>query len=136
MFLVYPTSAEFSTITTNRIIELTNKERIELNLQELKQSEILNQAAALKLADMFENNYFAHTSPQGTKPWHWFGKANCNYTYAGENLAMNFLEAEDAMSAWMNSPTHRDNIISKNYVLFSLLTFDKIARICEKFQRP
>jgi len=115
MFLVYPTSAEFSTITTNRIIELTNKERIELNLQELKQSEILNQAAALKLADMFENNYFAHTSPQGIKPWHWFGKANYNYTYAGENLAMNFLEAEDAMQAWIDSPTHRDNIISKNY---------------------
>jgi hypothetical protein len=64
---------------------------------------------------MFGYNYFAHTSPQGVNPWHWFNKANYNYTYAGENLAMNFVEAEDAMQAWMNSPTHRDNIISKNY---------------------
>ncbi|MFH1456713.1 MAG: CAP domain-containing protein [Patescibacteria group bacterium] len=115
MFLVYPTSAEFSTITTNRIIELTNKERAELNLQELRQSEVLNQAATLKLNDMFKYNYFAHTSPQGVKPWNWFGEANYNYTYAGENLAMDFLEAEDAVQAWMDSETHRDNIMSKNY---------------------
>jgi hypothetical protein len=40
---------------------------------------------------------------------------NYNYTYAGENLAMNFSEAEDALSAWLASPTHRDNILSQNY---------------------
>jgi uncharacterized protein YkwD len=112
---VYPTEAEFSTITTNRIIELTNQTRTEQGLPALKTNEILNQAAALKAQDMVTNGYFAHTSPDKVTPWHWFSEAGYEYTYAGENLAMNFSEAEEAMTAWMNSPTHRDNIVSKNY---------------------
>ncbi|MFH1610471.1 MAG: CAP domain-containing protein [Patescibacteria group bacterium] len=115
LLLSYPTHGEFSTITANRIIELTNRERVEQNLAQLETSEILNQTAALKLHDMFDNDYFAHNSPNGIKPWYWFKEAGYNYTYAGENLAMNFIEAEDAMNAWMNSPSHRDNIVSKNY---------------------
>ncbi len=115
LFLTYPSPAEFSTITTNRIVELTNQKRQELNLPDLKHSTALDQSAKLKAQDMLKNNYFAHTSPQKIKPWHWFKQVNYNYTFAGENLAMNFIEAEDALDAWMNSPTHRDNIISDNY---------------------
>jgi len=115
LFLSYPTAGEFSTITTNRIIELTNKERLAQGLEQLETSEILNQTAALKLHDMFDKNYFAHNSPENVKPWHWFKTVGYNYTYAGENLAMNFIEAEDAIKAWMNSPSHRDNIVSDNY---------------------
>lgn len=115
LLLSYPTPGEFSTITTNRIIELTNRERAEQGLNQLETSEILNQTAALKLQDMFDNDYFAHNSPDGVKPWYWFKEAGYNYTYAGENLAMNFIEAEDAIKAWMNSPSHRDNIVSDNY---------------------
>lgn len=111
----YPTEAEFSTITTNRIIELTNRVRAEEGLNTLKINDILNQAAALKANDMIRNGYFAHTSPQKVTPWHWFQSAGYEYTFAGENLAMNFSEAEEAMDAWMKSPTHRDNIVSKNY---------------------
>jgi hypothetical protein len=111
----YPSEAEFSTITTNRIIELTNKVRAEENLNTLKINDILSMAASLKADDMIKNGYFAHTSPQKITPWHWFQEAGYEYTFAGENLAMNFSEAEEAMDAWMKSPTHRDNIVSKNY---------------------
>ena len=114
-FAIYPSAAEFSTITTKRIVELTNKVRTEYNLESLEMSETLNQAAALKLADMLAGGYFAHHSPSGVTPWHWFGEVDYNYTFAGENLAMNFVEAEDTVQAWMDSPSHRDNIISKNY---------------------
>ncbi len=115
LFFTYPTPAEFSTITVNRIIELTNKARQEQGLPALKHNRILDWAAKKKAEDMLRGNYFSHTSPEGIKPWHWFKQAGYNYTFAGENLAMNFIEAEDAVAAWLNSPSHRDNILSKNY---------------------
>lgn len=64
---------------------------------------------------MFENNYFAHESPSGDPPWKWFKESGYVYTYAGENLAMNFVEAEEVHEAWMASPTHRANIVNSNY---------------------
>ncbi len=115
LFLTYPTQAEFSTITVNRIIELTNKARLEQGQAVLKHNSTLDLAAQKKAADMLKNNYFAHTSPSGIKPWQWFKEVGYNYTFAGENLAMNFMEAEDAITAWLDSPSHRDNILSKNY---------------------
>ncbi|HOY56253.1 MAG TPA: CAP domain-containing protein [bacterium] len=115
MFFVYPSPAEFSTITANRIVELTNKARVEYNLPVLKMSDVLNQAAQKKAQDMILNDYFAHNSPQGINPWHWFKEVGYNYTYAGENLAMNFVDAENALQAWLDSPSHRENLLGKNY---------------------
>ncbi len=115
LLLSYPSPAEFSTITINRIVELTNQERIKNGLPALEHNSVLNLAADKKAQDMLQNNYFAHTSPAGIKPWFWFNEVKYNYTYAGENLAMNFIEAEDALGAWMNSPSHRENILSKNF---------------------
>jgi len=114
-FFVFPSPAEFSTITIQHIIEISNKQRQENNLPLLKSSSILDLSAKYKAQDMLEKNYFAHTSPEKIKPWHWFKEVGYNYTYAGENLAMNFVEAEDVVTAWMNSPTHRENILSADY---------------------
>lgn len=115
LFLSYPGKAEFSTITTNRIVELTNRARTEEGLSELRINETLNRAAMLKAQHMISNNYFAHDAPDGSKPWKWFKQVGYEYTYAGENLAMNFSEAEDAVEAWMESPSHRENMLSPNY---------------------
>ncbi len=35
--------------------------------------------------------------------------------YAGENLARDFSNASDAINAWMNSPTHKENILNPKY---------------------
>ncbi|MBI3638379.1 CAP domain-containing protein, partial [Candidatus Wolfebacteria bacterium] len=35
--------------------------------------------------------------------------------YAGENLAVNFFDSEDAVNAWMKSITHRENILNTNF---------------------
>ncbi|OGG90294.1 hypothetical protein A3H55_02875 [Candidatus Kuenenbacteria bacterium RIFCSPLOWO2_02_FULL_42_16] len=115
LFATFPSQAEFSTVTANRIIELTNRARQQADLSLLMHSPILDSAALLKANDMLANDYFAHNSPDGTTPWEWFRQAGYNYTYAGENLAMNFSEAEEAMSAWLQSPTHKANILNSNY---------------------
>lgn len=102
-------------INVESVLKLTNTARESWGLAGLVQNEKLMSAAEEKLNNMIENNYFAHTSPSGFAPWHWFEKAGYNYQYAGENLAINFLTAENQHKAWMESPTHRKNILNPNY---------------------
>ncbi len=104
-----------SAITEENIILLTNHTREEFNLTKLKFSSPLAQAAQAKANDMAEKGYFAHTSPDGRLPWDFMKAEGYEYIMAGENLAVNFLEAESVENAWMNSPTHKANIINKNY---------------------
>jgi len=94
---------------------LTNKERLNNNLSELRSNPVLDEAAKLKAEDMATKGYFAHTSPEGKTPWYWLNAVNYEYDYAGENLAINFSDSEDVTEAWMNSPTHRANIVKASY---------------------
>jgi hypothetical protein len=94
---------------------LTNEERQSQNLGTLTVSPILNQAAEMKANDMATKGYFAHTSPEGKTPWFWLEKVGYKYQYAGENLAVNFNDSKDVTVAWMQSPTHKANIVKGNY---------------------
>jgi len=115
LFALYPSSAQFSTITSARVIELVNTERKAAGLEVLKNNQFLERAAYFKGEDMLKGQYFSHTSHLGVTPWEWFKKVGYHYTYAGENLAMNFITADDAVRAWMESALHRENIMNRNY---------------------
>ena len=115
LFITFPSLAQFSTITQARIVELVNQARVAQGLGRVSVNPTLQKAAELKLADMINNSYFAHTSPTGVSPWVWFKEAGYLYTYAGENLAMNFTQAEEVHQAWLDSPSHRANVLNKNY---------------------
>src|SRR6185436_7850636 len=75
----------------------------------------LNKAAMAKAQDMVKNGYFAHESPQGISPWYWFKQAGYVYKYAGENLAVGFVDSKTVYDAWFNSPSHKANLLNKNY---------------------
>lgn len=107
--------ASASEITAENVIKLVNESRKKEGLPELRVSKTLTDIAKDKAHDMVSNHYFAHTSPQGITPWYWFGKNQYDYRYAGENLAINFKNSEDEQDAWMNSPTHRKNILNPKY---------------------
>ena len=64
---------------------------------------------------MAAKGYFAHTSPDGHDPWYWFTREGYAYTYAGENLAVDFTDSAIVEEAWMNSPEHRANLLNGNY---------------------
>jgi hypothetical protein len=97
------------------LADLTNEEREMQNLPVLTVSPILNKAAEMKAEDMAALGYFAHTSPAGKTPWYWIEQVGYKYQYAGENLAVNFTDSKDVTVAWMNSPTHKANIVKGNY---------------------
>lgn len=112
---VTPTVAELSTITGARVVQLTNAERHKAGQSQLKVSPQLTQAAQRKGEDMLTNDYFAHISPSGVTPWVWMQQQGYTYQIAGENLAIDFVEVEDVVAAWMASPSHRDNMLHEAY---------------------
>ncbi|MCC7160502.1 hypothetical protein IT399_02175 [Candidatus Nomurabacteria bacterium] len=97
------------------LADLTNNERKTENIPILSVSPILNKAAEMKAEDMATKGYFAHTSPEGKTPWYWIEKVGYKYQYAGENLAINFTDSKDVANAWLNSPSHKANIVKENY---------------------
>lgn len=109
-----------STVTIDEVVRATNEERVAKGLKTLSYNEKLADAARRKAANMFAENYWAHNSPSGKSPWVWFKDAGYNYVFAGENLAKDFGDTGRMMSAWMASPTHRDNIINPKYAEMGL----------------
>ncbi|PIR89670.1 hypothetical protein COS93_01160 [bacterium (Candidatus Gribaldobacteria) CG07_land_8_20_14_0_80_33_18] len=112
---ILPKSVYFADITKTRLVELTNKTRETLGLQSLKVNPLLEKAAELKAQDMFSKGYFSHYSPTGISPWYWIKLADYNYRSAGENLAIGFLDSNEVVNAWEDSPSHRENILNSNY---------------------
>lgn len=104
-----------SSILPAAIVALTNDSREDGALRNLSRNPVLDEAARRKAEHMASEGYFAHESPDGITPWHWFREAGYSYSYAGENLAVLFSDSSDVVDAWMDSPGHRANIMSERY---------------------
>jgi hypothetical protein len=104
-----------ATISSQALVSFTNSNRQTENLPELRVNPLLEKAAQLKADDMAKKGYFAHVSPDGVSPWYWFDEVGYNYIYAGENLAINFIDSQDIEDAWMKSTLHRANILNNKF---------------------
>lgn len=102
-------------ITSSQLLILTNQKRQENGTGPLSLNDKLSLAATYKAKDMFSENYWAHNSPLGRTPWVFIKDVGYAYVYAGENLARGFNSSDDVVKAWMASPDHRENMLSKNY---------------------
>ncbi len=101
--------------TGEEIVRLVNASRTALNLPALKINPTLVDVANNKGSDIFTRQYFAHVSPENKTPWDFLRSKNYVYTLAGENLAMDYPTASEAHTGFMNSPTHRANILNPLY---------------------
>lgn len=104
-----------SAITNETIVSLANSARVGGGLSELTTSSLLSKAAQTKANDMLSRQYFSHNTPDGATPWSFIKAVGYSYTTAGENLAIDFTDADAVQTAWMNSPGHRANIMNKNF---------------------
>jgi uncharacterized protein YkwD len=111
-----------SAIYASVLVNLTNQNRAAANISELTVNPLLEKAAQMKADDMAAKGYFAHNTPDGKTPWYWFELAGYKYTYAGENLAVNFENSSDVETAWMNSPGHFFNIMNPKYTEIGIAT--------------
>lgn len=102
-------------VDVGEIVSLTNKVRTENRLSILTSNPKLTEAAQKKADDIFKNDYWAHVSPAGVTPWYWIKNTGYKYSSAGENLANGFKNSSDVINAWMRSPTHKQNLMSKSF---------------------
>lgn len=115
-----------SDITIGDLLAFTNNKRAEDGVSELRLDPVLSAAAYDKAKDMFEDNYWAHVAPDGTEPWYFILNSGYDYLYAGENLAKDFNTSQGVVEAWMNSPSHRENLISAKYTDIGFAVVDGV----------
>lgn len=121
-------SPNIAAVVSSVLVELANGDRAQQGLTALTVNPVLVEAAQAKANDMAQNGYFAHVSPTGVDPWHWFAQAGYAFDYAGENLAVDFSDSADVNTAWMNSPTHRENILDPHYTEIGIATAEGMYR--------
>jgi len=129
-------------VTVQKLYELTNIERGRNNINNLNYNEELAEAARRKAEDMFAQDYWAHYGPKGETPWQFILASGYQYEYAGENLAKNFMFSDGVMKAWLDSTTHRDNLLRKEYadvgfaVVNGVLNGEETTLVVQMFGKP
>lgn len=121
-FFIFPRIDYLASILPTLLIDLANADRGTAGLPQLRYNPVLEKAAQAKANDMAARGYFSHTTPDGAAPWRFFQQAGYLYLRAGENLAVNFSDSKDVETAWMNSPTHRANILQQGFTEIGIAT--------------
>ncbi len=105
-----------SDLTTDNILKAVNQQRSLRNLVTLNTNNLLGEAAQSKADDMQARHYFAHVDPDGHYIWDKIvADGYTPYLELGENLAIEFYDTDSLISAWMNSPTHRENLLNDGF---------------------
>ncbi|WP_433942966.1 CAP domain-containing protein [Paenibacillus sp. SN-8-1] len=99
----------------DQVVTLVNQERAKAGVKPLAADKALAAMALDKAKDMYSKGYFDHTSPTYGSPFDMMNSYGIHYTYAGENIAKGQKDPAEVMKAWMNSPGHKQNILSPNY---------------------
>ena len=123
---IEPSSFVNLTEDENELLNLINNEREKNNLQPLKIDEELQNVARLKAQDLVENNYFSHISPVYGTPFEMLKNNQISYKTASENIAGN-PSVSEALKSFLNSDSHKQNILSNDYNYTGLAVVDSIA---------
>ena len=103
----------------NQVAALINNVRVENGLAPVAADGGLTDVAIARSQDMINRNYFSHYTPEGTNVFNFLRGAGIGYRYAGENLAQcmpaSIGSPEAFLNAWLNSPSHRANILRAQY---------------------
>lgn len=104
-------------IDSATLTNLINSERQQRNLNTLITDAKLEKAAAEKSQDMIQRGYFAHVDPDGNYVWYRVEQAGyAPYKILGENLAIDFSTSEGMIKAWIDSPSHRANLLHPDFL--------------------
>jgi uncharacterized YkwD family protein/spore coat assembly protein SafA len=99
----------------SEVVRLVNVERAKHGLAPVKENWELSRVARYKSTDMKTKGYFDHYSPTYGSPFDMMKKFGFKFYSAGENIAMGQRTPQEVMTAWMNSPGHRANILKADF---------------------
>ena len=110
------------------VLYLINTVRAENGLGALTANQALNNIARSRSTDLLNRNYFSHYTPEGKTIFNFLKENGVGYRNAGENLAHSMpasIGSPDAfMNAWMNSPSHKANILRGAYTQIGISVVD------------
>ena len=92
------------------VIRLVNIERGKEGIGPVTLNQSLRSAAAVRAVEVVDK--FSHERPNGER---WCTAIKIPYKCAGENIAAGQRTAERVVQAWMNSESHRKNLMNPRY---------------------
>ena len=132
-----------SLLSVEGIIMQTNTQRSQNGVATLTESAQLDASAEVKAKDILARQYFEHTAPDGKTVSDLVGEQGYTYIKIGENLALgDFTSDADVVTAWMNSPGHRANILDPEFqqigvgVAYGLYQGQYVYVAVQHFGRP
>lgn len=103
-----------TSVSRQSLLRSTNDKREDNGKIDLSLNVKLSTAAQAKARDMSKKDYWSHVSPSGQQPWHFIEDSGYRYSKAAENLAYGFDDSNSTISGWMNSPSHRKNMLDNS----------------------
>jgi hypothetical protein len=119
--IVLPANADaqaLQTLTSSdipAIIAEMNQDRQAQGLSPLRINPALSAAAQSRSQLLAGEGRIYHVSAPAGTPWPNLARAGYSYTNAGENLAVGIEATGTLEDRWMNSPSHRENIVNGIY---------------------
>ncbi len=111
-----PATLAYATeISRGNLLASTNSQRSSSGQASLTLNSKLNAAAQAKANDMVARNYWSHNTPDGDEPWVFINAQGYSYDKAGENLAYGFSTSNATIIGWMNSPSHKANMLDTSF---------------------
>lgn len=102
---------------TDEVVRLVNIERAKYGLSPLTSNSTLAEYAHLRSTEIVSN--FDHVRPDGSSPLDYVMSLRGIYT-SGENIAYGQSSPERVVTAWMNSPGHRANILNGKFTMIGV----------------
>ncbi|WP_174733805.1 CAP domain-containing protein [Mesobacillus harenae] len=98
-----------------QIFDITNVMRIRHGLNKLSWDEKTSEAAYGHSKEMYDLEYFSHTSETFGTLADRLKTANVFYRVAGENIAANYTDGPAVVEGWLNSKGHRDALLNSAF---------------------
>lgn len=95
------------------VVDLVNAERAKENIAPVTLNRTATEAAQVRAAEAKQS--FSHTRPDGSRCFTALADVGMDYMAAGENLAGRIKTPEKVVQAWMDSPSHKKNIMNPKY---------------------
>ncbi|GKV67689.1 putative membrane protein YlbC [Sporosarcina sp. NCCP-2716] len=98
-----------------QILDITNLYRTNHELGRLKRDYRLQVVAREHSKEMALQNYFSQDSPTSGSLSNRLELAGITVKKAGENIALNYTDAIEAVHGWLNSPAHREVLLDRDF---------------------
>ncbi|MEK3887091.1 CAP domain-containing protein [Bacillus sp. FSL K6-3431] len=123
-----PNEAEWAEIekgSARQIFDITNVIRKRFELNQLLWNEPVAEVAYEHSKDMFDNDYFSHSSPDHGDLSERLDTNDIDFQAASENIALGYIDGPAVVEGWLNSEGHRTALLGKDFTQLGVGVYQK-----------